>query len=41
MKHYLSEALFIKTIDRYNKNASTLKTQDCGNAGKKREEDAQ
>ena len=34
-KHYLWEALLIKTIDRYNRNANTRKTQYCGNAGKK------
>ena len=37
----LWEALFIKTIDRYNRNANTRKIQYCSNAGKKREEDAQ
>ena len=39
-KHYLREALLIKTIDRYNRNANTRETQYCGKAGKKREEDA-
>ena len=31
----------MKAIDRYSRNTDTRKTQYCGNAGQKREEDAQ